>query len=102
MYANGSHARVTVGWHLRDQVRTAPRAGHYDVVHVHGPLAPILPILAVEEADCPVVGTFHTPLSRHLAYEYYFQRLLDRLDAAVAVSDQVLAFYATVLGAGKG
>jgi len=51
VYANGSQARVTLGWNLRRDVRRTLRQGRYDVVHVHSPLTPILPILAIEEAD---------------------------------------------------
>ena len=43
-------------------------AGRYDIVHVHSPLSPILPLLAIEEADCPVVGTFHTYFDRSYLY----------------------------------
>ncbi len=94
VYANGSHARVTLGWRLREQLRSVLQEGRYDVVHVHGPLTPSLPILALEEACCPVVGTFHTPLGRHLAYELgrsYFQGLMERLSASIAVSPQAAA-----------
>src|SRR5437879_10516340 len=57
VYANGSQARVTIGLGLRRQMRKVLHRGHYDIVHVHSPLTPILPLLAIEEADSPVVGT---------------------------------------------
>src|SRR5699024_8210540 len=50
--ANGSLARVTVGRGLRRAMRAAFERGRYDVVHVHAPLTPSLPMLAVEEAQC--------------------------------------------------
>ncbi|HET8539791.1 MAG TPA: glycosyltransferase family 4 protein [Anaeromyxobacter sp.] len=61
----------------------------FDVVHVHAPLTPVLPLLALHHATGPVVGTFHAHarpglllrLARRMA-----QRYLDRLDAAVAAS----------------
>jgi phosphatidylinositol alpha-mannosyltransferase len=56
---------------------------------VHSPLTPILPILAIEEADCPVVGTFHTYFDRSVGYTLgnrFFQRRLDMLAAPIAVS----------------
>lgn len=87
--ANGSLARLTVGRGLRTAMRRALRRGRYDVVHVHAPLAPSLPMLAVEEAECAVVGTFHAYFEFSVAYAFgrrYFQRLMDRLDAAIAVS----------------
>jgi phosphatidylinositol alpha-mannosyltransferase len=90
VYCNGSQARVTIGWNLRRDVRRALREGRYDIVHVHSPLTPILPILAIEEADCPVIGTFHTYFDRSVGYTLgrrFFQRRLDMLAAAVAVSN---------------
>jgi phosphatidylinositol alpha-mannosyltransferase len=89
VYANGSQARITLGWHLRRDMRRALRQGRYDIVHVHSPLTPVLPILAIEEADCPVVGTFHTYFDRSIGYTLgrrFFQKRLDMLSAAVAVS----------------
>src|SRR5678810_579683 len=35
VYANGSQARITLGWNLRRDVRRTLRQGRYDVVHVH-------------------------------------------------------------------
>ena len=90
--ANGSMARVTVGRGLRGAMRRALRRGRYDVVHIHAPLTPTLPMLAIEEAsarDIAVVGTFHAYYERsfaHLLGRRYFQRHVDRLAAAIAVS----------------
>jgi phosphatidylinositol alpha-mannosyltransferase len=53
----------------------------------------MLPMLAVDEADCPVVGTVHTYFENSLGYTLgrrYFQRRLDRLAAVVAVSPTVV------------
>ena len=89
VYANGSQARITVGIALRRQMRRVLRQGNYDIVHVHSPLSPVLPILAIEEAECPLVGTFHTYFDKSYGYQFgkkYFQRRLDMLDVAVAVS----------------
>jgi len=89
VYANGSQARITVGMGLRARMRKALRRGRYDIVHVHSPLTPVLPLLAIEEADCPVVGTFHTYFDRSIGYTLgrrFFQRRLDSLAAAIAVS----------------
>src|SRR5947209_2314063 len=68
IYANGSQARITIGFGLRAQMRRVLRQGKYDIVHVHSPLSPILPVLAIDEADCPVVGTFHTYFDRSFGY----------------------------------
>ena len=89
VYCNGSQARITIGWHVRRDMRRALRRGRYDIVHVHSPLTPVLPLLAIEEADCPVVGTFHTYFDRSVGYTLgprFFQKRLDMLSAAIAVS----------------
>jgi phosphatidylinositol alpha-mannosyltransferase len=49
----------------------------------------VLPLLAIEEAECPVVGTCHAYFERSLAYRLgrrFFQRLLDRMQAVICVS----------------
>jgi phosphatidylinositol alpha-mannosyltransferase len=89
VYANGSQARITIGLGLRRHMRRVLRQGRYDIVHVHSPLTPVLPLLAIEEADCPVVGTFHTYFDRSVGYAVgrgFFQRRLEMLSAAIAVS----------------
>src|SRR5690348_9988127 len=89
VYCNGSQARITVGLGLRRQLRGVLRRGSYDIVHVHSPLTPVLPLLAIEEAESPVVGTFHTYFDRSVGYTIgrrYFQKRLDMLSTAIAVS----------------
>jgi phosphatidylinositol alpha-mannosyltransferase len=89
VYMNASHARFTVGVSLRARVRRLLEQGEYDLVHVHSPLTPVLPLLAIDEARCPVVGTFHTYFDKSFWYATggaYFQRRLDALAAPVTVS----------------
>jgi phosphatidylinositol alpha-mannosyltransferase len=93
IYKNGSQARVTLGLGLRREMRRVLREGRYDIVHAHSPLHPVLPLLAVEEAEVPVVGTFHTYFDRSLGYRLgrrYFQSRLEMLSAAIAVSDSTI------------
>jgi phosphatidylinositol alpha-mannosyltransferase len=89
VYANGSQARFTWGLELRKDLKRVFSLGQYDIIHVHSPLSPVLPVLAIEEANCPVVGTFHTYFDRSFFYAIgnrYFQKRLDHLQAAIAVS----------------
>ena len=89
VYANGSQARFTWGLELRKDLKRVFSLGQYDIIHVHSPLSPVLPVMAIEEANCPVVGTFHTYFDRSFFYTVgnrYFQKRLDKLDAAIAVS----------------
>ena len=94
IYANGSMSRITIGMGLRKRMRAVLRHGQYDILHVHSPLTPVLPVLAIDEAMCPVVGTFHTYFDRSLGYALarrYFQRRLERLDRAIAVSSSAIS-----------
>ena len=89
VYSNGSQARVTLGVGLTRQLKDIFRRGQYDVVHVHSPLNPVLPMLAIDAAECPVVGTFHTYFDGSFLYGIMRKRLqktLDMLAAAIAVS----------------
>ncbi len=89
VYFNGSQARLTVGVGLGRQLKKVFARGRYDIVHVHSPLSPSLPLIAIDAADCPVVGTFHTYFDKSYLYglnRKWLQGKLDRMAAAVAVS----------------
>jgi phosphatidylinositol alpha-mannosyltransferase len=97
VYSNQSLARITVGAGLRRQLRDHFRQGRYDLVHVHSPLTPTLPLLAVDVAEVPVVGTIHTNFDHSIAYQVLrrrFQRSVDRLAAVVCVSKTAAAAHA--------
>jgi phosphatidylinositol alpha-mannosyltransferase len=89
IYNNGSFGRVSQGFGLGRTIRETLERERFDVVHVHSPLIPVLPHLAIHYARCPIVGTLHThwqPGRLFQATRWLQQRYLDRLDAAVAVS----------------
>lgn len=92
-YINGSQSRLTVGRTLRRDMRQVLRDGRYDLIHVHSPLTPVLPMLAIDEAEVPVIGTFHTYFDWSVGYRLFrglFQRRLDKLSAAIAVSQSTI------------
>ncbi|MBL0171947.1 MAG: glycosyltransferase family 4 protein [Gemmatimonadaceae bacterium] len=93
LYINGSQARVTLGVG-RATLRKLFREREYDLIHVHTPLTPALPMFSVEAAEVPVVGTFHTNFDRSLLYSVFHRRMsrvAKRLDAAIAVSPTAAA-----------
>lgn len=90
VYSNGSLARITVGAGLRRAMRDVLRGGGYDLVHVHSPLSPTLPMLAILESPAPIVGTIHTYFPYSRGYRLLggaLQPLVDRLGAVIAVSE---------------
>ncbi len=96
IYSAGSFARVTTGRHLRHRLRELFQREGIDVVHVHGGLNPTLGLvapLAAADLDLPVVATFHSWFAQSALCRVFhglLQRQLDRLAAAVAVSQPVI------------
>lgn len=87
---NRSFVDITVGLRLRHDLRRILREYDFDVLHTHCPTAPILPMLAIQAANCAQVGTFHTTHPRgflqDLFKNYLSERVVARLDARIAVS----------------
>ena len=85
---NGSFADCTVGWRLERRLRRIFRRRAFDLIHIHAPPAPGLPLLALRAAECPQVGTFHmTGRSRIIeVLRDPLARQVDRLNARIAVS----------------
>ncbi len=53
VYANGSQARITLGFGLRKEMRRTLRDGRYDVVHVHSPYRRFSPCSRSMRRKCP-------------------------------------------------
>src|SRR5215210_5006783 len=72
-------------------LRRELRAGRFDVVHVHEPVAPLPGWLSMAVADAPLVGTFHTyshhVLPHAVAALWGSRRNLNRLRVRIAVSE---------------
>ena len=86
---NGSVARIAFGPVSAARVRRWLREGNFDVLHVHEPTVPSLPMLAMLAARGPIVATFHTakPRSRMLgAAQGMLQPMLEKVNGRIAVS----------------
>jgi phosphatidylinositol alpha-mannosyltransferase len=87
---NGAFVDLALGLRLKSQLRDLFRAHEFDLVHTHAPLVPTLPLLAIQAASCPQVGTFHTTggPSRMLDIARpWLAPVVEKLDARVAVSN---------------
>ncbi|HEX3590179.1 MAG TPA: glycosyltransferase family 4 protein [Pseudonocardiaceae bacterium] len=86
---NGSVARLTFGPRSYAKTRRWIREHDFDVLHLHEPTAPSLSMLALMEADGPIVATFHTSTSRSralAAFQLVLQPFLEKITARIAVS----------------
>jgi phosphatidylinositol alpha-mannosyltransferase len=83
-----------VGFGLREKLADIVRRERFDLLHVHCPISPILPLLALQVAKQPVVGTFHSTVTSDLAFRLFRRALRPsyrRLDRILAVSEEARA-----------
>ena len=86
---NRAFVDLTVGVGLKRQMRRVLRAGGFDVLHIHNPNSPTLPLFACEQGRCALVGTFHSTGGRTFLQDTFREWLsaaIGRLDARIAVS----------------
>ncbi|HUY07960.1 MAG TPA: glycosyltransferase family 4 protein [Candidatus Dormibacteraeota bacterium] len=94
--ANGSVARISLSFHLSRKIREILERERFDVVHLHEPLMPALPVTVLRiNSEGVNVGTFHAYARQNLGY-YYGRPLLRRqfrkLDSCIAVSEPAKTF----------
>jgi phosphatidyl-myo-inositol alpha-mannosyltransferase len=89
--ANGAVSNISAFPEGPISLRRELKAGDYDVVHVHEPLAPLVGWDAMVSRDAPVVGTFHAYSTKafpnHTATLLGARRRMNQLSARIAVSD---------------
>lgn len=93
---NDSVARITLSFHLANQVAGIVEQERFDVLHFHEPLMPALPITLLRMSPTANVGTFHAFAKSNVGYYYgrpLLQPYLDRLHRGIAVSEPASAFF---------
>ena len=94
--ASGSLARISLSLTLGPPVRRLLGEEQFDIVHVHEPFMPMLPIHFLRYSEAVNVGTFHA--SREKAQFFYtwgrrhLRRWFRRLDGKIAVSSAASGF----------
>jgi phosphatidylinositol alpha-mannosyltransferase len=88
--ASGSVARVTLSLRLAPKVKEVFQREHFDIVHVHEPFAPFLPLHAIRLSDAINVATFHSAKEGgnrwYLYGRHVLKRWFRRLHGKIAVS----------------
>ena len=95
--AGGSTARVTLSWWLWPRVRQLMARERFDLVHVHEPLAPLLPLMFLHHSNAVNVGTFHAFSDGQQLYRwsrYALRTWHQRLHGRIAVSEAARTFVA--------
>ncbi len=98
---NGSVARVAFGPLSANRVRRWLRDGDFDLLHVHEPTVPSLPLLACWVASGPIVATVHTAMPRSrilLTTQPVLRTALEKIDGRIAVSEAARSTFVEHLG----
>ena len=87
--SGGSIARVSLSWWLCRKVRALLSREQFDIIHLHEPMAPILPLCVLEYSKAINIGTFHAFHSHQHLYRFthpIIKRWHQRLHGNIAVS----------------
>jgi phosphatidylinositol alpha-mannosyltransferase len=86
---SGSVARITLSLRTAGQVRRVLEENDFDIVHVHEPFMPQLPIQFLRYSEAVNVGTWHAARESNFIYVYgrrLIKRWMTKLDGKIAVS----------------
>ncbi|MFA5069979.1 MAG: glycosyltransferase family 4 protein [Patescibacteria group bacterium] len=86
---NGAFNNMTVGFSLKKQLEEIESKEKFDLIHIHQPIDPILPLMALKYLKAPKVGTFHTYSEGSYILETLKNQakpFFDRLSGLIAVS----------------
>ncbi len=94
--SNGSIARLALSPRMQPMIkRELSAGGGFDVVHIHEPMAPVLPLQVLRLSTAVNVGTFHATRKTSTVYRAYkplLGRFHRRLDGKIAVSSAARDF----------
>jgi phosphatidylinositol alpha-mannosyltransferase len=91
--SNKSFARIPTAWRPTHQVKKYFDDGQFDVVHIHGCLAPSLPIVSLRASHAVNVFTFHADFEKSMAYAVLrpmIRPYFNMIHGLVAVSERAL------------
>lgn len=93
--SGGSTARISLSLLLKPQIERLLKKESFDVVHLHEPLAPVLPLVILHSSQSVNVGTFHAYHGSSKVYwlsKYLLRGSHARLHGRIAVSRPALGF----------
>ena len=98
--ANGSVARITLSLRSYLQAKRLLQEEQFDLIHLHEPMLPALPITVLRHSNTTNVGTFHAYRNSPLAYFYgkpivrpFFRKLHGHIAVSTAARDFVGEYF---------
>lgn len=93
--ANGSVARITLSLRSYLQVKRLLQEERFDLIHLHEPMMPALPLTVLRHSGTTNVGTFHAFRNKTLTYFYgkpILRPFFSKLHGHIAVSEAAREF----------
>ena len=98
--ANGSVARITLSPRAYLQTKRLLQEQQFDLIHLHEPMMPALPLTVLRHSNTTNVGTFHAFRNTPLAYFYgkpilrpFFRKLHGHIAVSSAARDFVGEYF---------
>ncbi len=89
--ANKSFSQITVGFKMIFDIKNLLDKEKYDIIHIHGALAPTLPLITLLFSNSTNIITFHASFDRSIGYESLrspLRKFFSRIDGVIAVSQE--------------
>lgn len=88
---SGSIARISLSLLMYQRVKYILGRESFDIIHLHEPMTPALPLFVLCHSEAVNVGTFHAYRELpHMGYDYgrpILEHFINRLDGRIAVSE---------------
>ena len=87
---NRSFSVITLGFSIPWQMRRLLDRERFDIIHIHGPVAPVLPYFALKYSQSKNFATFHSAYRESLGYmmwEPVLEQYFRRIHGLIAVSE---------------
>src|SRR5215467_4102005 len=98
--ANGSVARITLSLRSYLQAKRLLQQENFDLIHLHEPMMPALPLTVLRHSSSTNVGTFHAFRNTPLTYFYgkpilrpFFRKLHGHITVSAAARDFVGEYF---------
>lgn len=98
--ANGSVARITLSLRSYLQAKRLLQEEQFDLIHLHEPMMPALPMTVLRHSNTTNIGTFHAYRNSPLAYFYskpivrpFFRKLHGHVAVSTAARDFIGEYF---------